>query len=194
MFISLFLAVITPIVFGAAWIGELYYRELDWQETQIILDNTAIRLGQNDLETVQRIEQDRKTIKLLHPKFHQSLACSLVPATAIGCGKLAKTLRATIRGINHASGVKAKLGWERGTAIVDHEINKSPQKFMLERTTELVLRQARCSVCGEVEGLILTNLEQAKSRLFEMDKRGLSTSVSLVSEGASRWNYRLWAK
>jgi hypothetical protein len=194
MFISFFLAITTPMIFGAAWVAELYYRELEWQRTQIVLDNTAIRLGQSDLNLVQELERDRKEITNLHQKYHKSLACSLVPPAAIGCGKLAKALRASIRGLNLISGFKAKKSWARGTSIAERELGLTTPNLHLKRAPGLSLKQNHCPACSEVNGLTLTNLTQAQSRLFEPGGRSLSVSVSIVNEAPTKWDYRLWAK
>jgi hypothetical protein len=182
------------MIFGAAWVAELYYREFDWQKTQILLDNVAIRLGQNDLNLVKELEREKKEIENLHQKYHQSLACSLVPPTAIACGNLAKALRASIRGLNVISGFKAKSCWVRGTSIAQSELGLTTPKLNLKRAPVLSLKQTYCPVCREVHGLTITDLSQTKSQLVETGGRSLSVSVSLVNEAPRKWNYRLWAK
>jgi len=194
MFVSLFLAIITPLAFAVVWLGDLYYRELDWQRTQIVLDNAAIRLGHSDLKIARQLEKDRTDLIALHQKYHKSLSCSVLPATAIVCSELSKTLKASIRLLNLRSSLRAQTGWSIGTVGAKKDLNKNGPFLYLNRVSKIALKQKRCGVCGEVQGLMLTDLNQTKSRLFEGGERNLGASVSLVGGGKKEWNYRLWAR
>ncbi|NBT57904.1 hypothetical protein EBT16_03875 [bacterium] len=194
MFVPLFLTFMSPLIFGVVWLAQLYKLELAWQKTQIVLDNAAIHLGRNDCEMVRALEKDRRRLWTLHQNYHRSLACSLIPATAPACSKLAEALRVLIRVKNVESFKQAQLSWQNGTRMALKEIQGEVSSARLVRVETPALTQTRCHSCAESLGWQLTSLPQTRSQLVEGSNTQISTSVSILREENGKWNYRLWAE
>lgn len=192
MLVSIIITIITPLALGVVWLTDLYSREFSWQKTQIVLDNTAIQLGRRDLRVIRNMEYDVRKLKALHKRFHQSLFCSTIPATAIHCLKTANALRLLIKGTHLESRQKANNDWQRAGLEAQKELNQANLGLRLERNSPLLLEQKRCSICLEVHGWKLKSLAQTKTSLSEINERHLSTSVSIETDGFNNWNYRLW--
>lgn len=194
MFVSLFLSLCTPLVLGVVWIAELNQHELNWQKTQILLDNTAILLGRSDREMVRRLEQDKIGLSALHKKLHGMRACSLIPATALQCRKFAKILQLAIRKMTVEAMIRAQRAWTSGTALAQSELRKANYRFLLRRAPGVKVQSTHCSICFEVSGWNLNSLNQIKSRLLDLTERKISTSVSIMKEPTGDWTYRLWSQ
>ena len=133
MFIPIFMILLTPLATGVISLAHLYNLELSWQKKQILLDNAAIRLGRNDLTVFNELEKDRTKLVALHEKYHSFLACSLVPATALNCAKVANLLRRLIRSWYSMAIQKATTGWFKGTMDTLREVNNASPRVHLSR-------------------------------------------------------------
>lgn len=193
MLIPFLIGLLPILVMGPAWVLEIYETEMQWQQTQITLDNTAILMGRNDRELMNDVHQSENRLRELHQLFHKAQSCSLIPATASACQLTARNIQLLIKALILKTNEVAQTKWMRGGTNARANLFKNKIPFTLSRSVLWPKRLGKCPVCrlglnwSETIGTLQSEL---KSTLYP----DLGVRVSALQVQKGEWNYRLWTR
>jgi len=182
------------MVLAPVGLSELYQQELEWQQRQILLDNSAILLGRQLKNALNRFSKREEGLRSLHRRYHSALICSAVPATALACRAILKQLKIGI--FLKAREAEAFLRTDWISSRTDTVQNL--KKDFAELTTDMkeIPRPHRqlCSIC-QLPSHWKWEPQSLSMNLWDASDQRRSVSVSILKEDLFKeWNYQLWAK
>lgn len=192
MFISFILSAFFILSTAPLGISHLYQLEIEYQENQILLDNVAIRLGQQGRSLLNQIRRAEIQLEKLHALYHTALACSLIPATAIACRASAQSLRKTLHAVTVPVIPGAVAQWMEAVRQAKRDLEKSKEELQLVTVNGLNPAPRSCKVCQQANGW---NFPQKVLPAFLFSKKVISLRSRVVHEKEKKgfWNYRLLA-
>lgn len=189
MFIPLLILTI-PMIVAPAWLSSLYRLEINWWENQISADNIAIQLGREDRQSLNLVEKNSAKMKSAHQSYHKALACSLIPATALKCLQLSKSLASMIRFLKWRTDTDLNSQWRSNRLKALKWMADSGKDFWLNRTPILLIRWANCPLCQMPFQWRLDSNQLRSLLILKKDSRIRSASAVFL-KSALNWGYRL---
>ena len=193
MLIPLFLMMAVPLVMGSVGIANLYQLEIQWQQRQIHLDNTAIELGREVRTLLNRLVASENELKILHEQLHRAMVCSAIPATALSCRALLLRLRGIIQAKSLKSLSEAQSSWRFTKNKISKKLWARSEDFRLGMQNTLGVSKGPCSIC-QLPRFWWVAPSKLKISAWDLTNAARSVGVSFQKEtlSNSQWNFRLW--
>jgi len=193
MLIPFLIGLLPSLVLGPAWILEIYQAEMQWQKTQIGLDNAAILLGRNDRDLMNDVFESEVRLENLHQILHKALSCSLVPATATPCQIVSRKTQLLIQTLILKTKEVAQFKWVRGGANARSNLLRQKILFTLSRSSFWPGKLQTCSFC-HLGIHWAEDFGELKSELRSSRYPSSSVKVAALKTSNGDWSYRLWAQ
>jgi hypothetical protein len=193
MLIPFLISLLPSLVMGPAWVFEIYQAEIQWQKTQIGLDNAAILLGRNDRDLMNDVFESEARLKNLHKILHKALSCSLVPATATPCQMASRKTQLLIKALILKTKAVAQLKWVRGEANARGNLIRQKINFTLTRSSFWPGKLHTCPFC-HLGTHWAEDIGKLKSELRSVRYPSSAVKVAALKTSKGDWSYRLWAQ
>lgn len=190
MFVPLLILFI-PVFLSPLWSFFIYDFEIKHQEEQILLDNTAILAGRKERDILNELKKRSLKLHQLHFRYHEALACSLVPSTGQICRVLAQQISDSLKYLVAEIETTWHLKWNQSSALIFGELSKKGKNIKINRSPSVSMKWKVCTLCQRP---LSWNLDQ-KSLVSELQSQSYPEVKIKVSAQLKelQWSYRIWS-